>query len=113
MDNLSKRYGRDKPTPTIIFINPDRIDPEHRSYRNGTLAHEFVHALDLAYGRYHRDYEVRERRAVFVQNIWRDLQEYKLRKSYHGRFPTREYQAARRNGTIQNILDRIFTGNTF
>jgi hypothetical protein len=113
LDNLPKRYGREKSTPAVIFINPNRIDPKHRTYGRGTLAHEFVHAIDLAYGRYHPDYKVRERRAVFVQNIWRDLQNYRLRKSYHGRFATLEYQSAKKNQTIQDNLDYIFTGNTF
>ncbi len=113
MDHLPKRYGRSKPTPAIIFINPNRVDPWHRTYGRGTFAHELVHAIDLAYGRYHRNVRVREWRAVFVQNIWRDLRSYKLRNNYHGRFPTLEYQSAKKSGMIPAQLDEIFSGDDF
>ncbi len=109
----TKRYGRQNLGSSIIFIDPDRIDPSHRSYSKGTLPHELVHAIDFAYGRLNPDYEIREKRAVFVQNIWRDLHGNKLRKSYHGRFPTLEYQSAKEKGRIQYYMNNIFSGDGF
>ena len=93
----------------IIYINPKRIDPSHKSYSSGTLIHELVHALDLTSKRYHRDYVVREKRAVFFQNIWRQAHQREFREHYHWRFTTDEYQQAQKTGNIDDFIDYFFT----
>lgn len=108
-DGRPKNLGRNTPTDCIIYVNPRRIDPLNRSFEEGTLVHELVHALDLAYGRYHARYEIRERRAVFMQNYWKDLSGYRLRDSYHGRFPTLDYQNAKSKRTISDYVEHILT----
>jgi hypothetical protein len=112
-DGKPKNLGRKKPTAAVIFINSDRVDPNHESYRLGMLAHELVHALDLTHGRYHSDYAWRERRAVFIENLWRDLNGFELRDSYHGRFPTTDYQYAKAEGTVAYYANFLFTRNDF
>jgi hypothetical protein len=91
-----------------VFIPPDSVDPRSSHWRAGVLAHELTHALDLANGRYNRDATVRERRATFMQNAWRDHIGSELRVSYHGRFPTPDWQEAKRRGAIEQYANYIF-----
>jgi len=91
----------------------DALDPGGPRWRSGLLIHELVHALDLVTGRYNRDYSVRERRAVFMQNVWRLHVGSKLRVSYHGDFATLDYQYAARHGTITEYANYIFTRADF
>jgi hypothetical protein len=92
----SKRRGaeRDTPTGSIIFVNPYRIIPSDNTYKRGTFVHELVHAFDLANGLYNSDVEIRERRAIFFQNMWRETKGKDPREDYHGRFVTDDYQKA-------------------
>jgi hypothetical protein len=99
VDGRPTKLGRSEPTGARLYLNPEALRPGAKRYRNGTLVHELVHAVDLAYGQYNADYAVRERRAVFMQNLARELNGYKLRGSYHERFPTRHYQEAKTAGT--------------
>ena len=78
-DGRPKREGRTQPTNATIFIPEAAVKPGSARWKSGLLVHELVHALDLADGRYNRDYTVRERRAVFMQNIWRQHVRYQLR----------------------------------
>jgi hypothetical protein len=110
---------RDEPTGSTIFINPFRIDPSDTSYESGTFVHELVHALDLAYGLYNSEKEIRERRAVFFQNMWRDARRDSLRESYHGDFVTDDYQRAviadskgDPNGVV-DVTAHLFSHNDF
>lgn len=110
-DNKKRGAKRDKPTNSIIFINTNRITPSHKTYKSGTLIHEIVHALDLANGLYNSDYKIRERRAIFFQNIWRSLQHKTLRSNYHDRFQTLDYQNAVNSGTINTFVTHYFSHN--
>jgi len=109
VDGGAKASGRTKPTGAIVYILPDDVDPRSSAWKQGDLVHELVHALDLAYGRYHRDDTVRERRAVFLQNVWRARLGAQLRTTYHGRFATMDYQDASRRGTLSELAQCIFT----
>ncbi|HFD32189.1 MAG TPA: hypothetical protein ENJ28_05715 [Gammaproteobacteria bacterium] len=106
-----KKYGAERsiPTDSIIYINKNRISKNNKTYKSGTLIHELIHALDLANGNYNGDYIVREKRAVFFQNIWRDKQSKKLRSSYHGRFETKEYQNMKAKNKIDKFVTYYFT----
>jgi hypothetical protein len=93
-DSLGRGAERDTPTASTIFVNPFRIKKSDSSYERGTFVHELVHALDLAYGQYNSDYRIRERRAVFFENMWRHEHGADFRGDYHGRFTTDDYQKA-------------------
>ena len=77
------------------------------------IHHELVHAHDIAYGQYARENPVRERRAVFMQNVWRARLGTPLRPTYHGRFDTLDYQDALRRGTLSELEDYIFNRSDF
>ena len=112
-DGRRRGTGRSVPTPAIVYIPRDTVDPASAHWRNGLLVHELVHAIDLAFGRYNRDYTVRERRAVFIQNIWRDRIGFPLRKDYHGRFATLDYQYAKSRGAVAEYARYLFSGADF
>jgi hypothetical protein len=112
-DGRKRGSGRSAPTPAIIFIPRDTVDPASAHWRNGLLVHELVHAIDLAYGRYNRDYTVRERRAVFIQNIWRERTGFPLRREYHGRFATLDFQYAKSRGAVAEYVRYLFNGPDF
>ncbi|MES9969680.1 MAG: M91 family zinc metallopeptidase [Candidatus Thiodiazotropha sp.] len=111
LDNKRRGAERDSSTDSIIYINRNRITRSHKTYKSGTLIHEIVHALDLANGNYHGRYPLREKRAVFFQNIWRDKQVKKLRSDYHGRFKTIEYQNAKKARQVNFFVDYYFENN--
>ncbi|GAB6905884.1 hypothetical protein DESC_590149 [Desulfosarcina cetonica] len=69
LDEKSRSAARNKGTDSIIYINTDRITRTDKTYKRGVLIHELVHAYDLSDGKYHRSYPIREKRAVFFQNI--------------------------------------------
>lgn len=110
-DNKSRGAERNTPTNSIIYINTNRITKTHKSYTSGTLIHELVHASDLANGKYHSSYPIREKRAIFFQNIWRNTHSKKLRTNYHGRFKTDEYQKAIKSGKIKQFVSHYFEYN--
>ena len=112
-DGGPKREGRTSPTDATIYIPQSAIVPGSERWRSGLLVHELVHGLDLATGRYNRDYAVRERRAVFLQNIWRERTAFSLRTSYHAVFPTMDYQYAKSLGLTANYLEYIFSRSDF
>jgi hypothetical protein len=56
---------------------------------------------------------VRERRAVFMQNVWRAHLGRKLPTDYHGRFATLDYQDAARRGAVGELARYIFTRSDF
>ena len=111
LDNKNRGSERNSATNSIIYINTNRVTQSHKSYRSGTLVHEIVHALDLARGNYHSDYSIREKRAVFFQNIWRNSHSKKLRTDYHGRFETKEYQNAKKSGQLSKFVNYYSKNN--
>ena len=112
-DGRPKQEGRTRPTGAIIHLPPWGVDMASKRWSNGLLVHELTHALDLATGRYHPDNRVRERRAVFIQNLWRDRVGAALRVDYHGYFPTLDYQEAKRQRRIDEYVGYVFTRNDF
>jgi hypothetical protein len=113
VDRRPKSTGRSKPTGAIVYIQTVDLDPRNAAWKQGDLVHELVHAVDLAYGRYHADDTVRERRAVFLQNVWRARFRSALRSTYHGRFATTDYQDAKRRGIVNEHGQYIFTRADF
>lgn len=111
LDQKKRGASRGQYTDSVIYINPERIQLSSPSYAGGTLIHELVHAVDLASGRYHDDYRIREKRAVFFQNIWRNSQGKSLRRHYHNRFATLEYQQHALGNSIQSFVDYYFSLN--
>jgi hypothetical protein len=109
LDSKSRSAERNTATNSIIFINTNRITKTHKTYNSGTLVHEIVHASDLANGKYHGNYPIREKRAVFFQNIWRNAHSKKLRTDYHGRFETTEYQDAKKAGKLKQFVNYYLT----
>jgi len=112
-DKQSKATGRDKPSDATVFLPPDAVEPGKNFWNSGTLAHELTHAIDLANGRYNKDVKVRERRATFMQNVWRSHTGKTIRTSYHDRFPTLDYQEAMRTGKMDEYVRYIFTRSDF
>ncbi|NOQ14432.1 MAG: hypothetical protein GQ583_08160 [Methyloprofundus sp.] len=111
LDNKRRSDARSSATNSIIYMNENRVNQTHRSYNSGTLIHELVHAHDLAYGKYNSNYTIREKRAVFFQNIWRDTHSKTLRTDYHERFETNEYQNAKQAGKLNKFVNYYFTHN--
>ena len=112
-DGRPKKDGRTAPTDATVFIPQAALDPGSPRWNSGLLVHELVHGLDLTTGRYNSDYTVRERRATFIQNIWRKRVGSGLRVSYHGKFATLDYQYAAQHGTIPDYAKYIFTRPDF
>jgi hypothetical protein len=112
-DGRPKREGRTRPTNATIFVPRSAVEPGSSRWKSGLLAHELVHALDLTSGRYNRDYTVRERRAVFIQNIWREHVGHPLRVSYHRAFATLDYQYASAHGQVTEYLHYLFSRADF
>ena len=113
VDGRPKREGRSEPTDCIIYIPQSAVEPGSSRWKSGLLVHELVHALDFATGRYNRNWMLRERRAVFLQNVWRARVGFRLRDSYHGKFPTVDYQFAAQQGSIAEYLDYLYSRNDF
>ncbi len=111
LDDLKRGAERSAATSSIIYINKNRITQTHKTYNSGILIHEIVHASDLANGKYHHSYPIREKRAIFFQNIWRDTHSKKLRTDYHRRFETTEYQQAKKAGELNKFVKYYFSYN--
>lgn len=111
LDGKGRRGARNSPTSSEIYIYTKRITKNHRSYKSGTFVHELVHAYDLATGNYHSDHEIREKRAIFFQNIWRKAHSKSLRSNYHQRFDTTEYQDAEDSGVIDKFIKYYYSHN--
>ena len=108
-DGQPKHQGRASPTDATIYLNRDGVEPGRPRYKGGVLVHELQHALDLSAGRYHPDVTVRERRAVFMQNVWRQQIGYRMRDAYRARFPTQDYQTAAARGELDAYVRHLFT----
>lgn len=112
-DKRRKSEGRRKPADATVYLPPDAVEPGKLHWKSGTLAHELTHAIDLANGRYDSIVTVRERRATFMQNAWRQQSGHPLRTSYHNRFPTLDYQEAVTRGALDEYVDYLFTRSDF
>src|SRR5262249_9909297 len=105
--------------PAAIYLTLMNVNPYGSYSKRGTLPHELVHAVDLAYGHLHPDRIVRERRAVFMENIWREAHAWRISERYFdgktASFETLEYQRAKKQGpvAISRCVELILTGKTF
>ena len=111
LDNLGRGRARNRPTSAAIYLTTESVDPTRTSWKGGVLPHEMTHAMDLASGRYNKDYKIRERRAIVFQNIWRARVNKTLREDYHGSFDTLDYQNAKRAGTLGKLTEHIFSSS--
>jgi len=111
LDDKDRGAERSAATDSIIYLNTNRVNSLHKSYKSGTLIHELAHAYDLASGHYNAEYPVREKRAVFFQNLWRNSHSKKIRTDYHGRFETMEFQKARSTGRLNMWVKGYFLHN--
>lgn len=111
IDNKARGAARSTATSSIVYINPNRITQTHKTYNSGTLIHEITHAYDLANGQYHSNYSIREKRAVFFQNIWRNSHAKELRTDYHGRFSTNDYLQANKAGQLKQFVNYYYSHN--
>ncbi len=105
--------------PAAIYLTLANVNPYWSESKRGMLPHELVHAVDLVYGRLHPDRLVRERRAVFMENVWRDAHGWPIAERYFdgkiASFETLEYQRAKKQGAtaIARCVEQILTANWF
>ncbi|OVE78332.1 hypothetical protein BVX98_00570 [bacterium F11] len=71
-DFLVRGAARVEQTKATFYLHPTRINSRLSSFKLGTFVHQLVHARDLNYGEFSGDYRVREKRASFFRNAWRD-----------------------------------------
>ena len=89
----SRVLGRDGTIgyPAAVYLTLANVNPYWSESKRGMLAHELVHAVDLVYGRSHPERLVRERRASFMENVWRDVHGWRLTEQYFdGKLPAFE-----------------------
>ena len=107
------------PYPAAIYLTLVNVNPYWSESKRGMLPHELVHAVDIVYGRLHPDRLVRERRAVFMDNVWRDTHGWLISERYFdgkiASFETLEYQRAKKQGAaaITRRVEQILTVNWF
>lgn len=99
LDTKIQGAERLTPTPADVFIHPSRIDPKLSLFKVGTFVRELAMALDLAEGHFSKDYRMRERRAFFFVNAWRDALNLSL-ISTSDRIETTDYQYAKNEGLL-------------
>src|SRR5262245_6234765 len=100
-----------------IYLSLGMVNPYWTQYRRGQLPHELMHAVDLVYERVHPNRLVRERRAMFMENVWRDVHGWSLAEAYTDSklplFETLEYQRAKRQGLVVRCVDVLLTVSSF
>ncbi len=103
--------------PAAIYLSLGMVNPYWTEYKRGQLAHELTHAVDLAYGRMNPQRMVAERRAMFMENVWRDVHGWSLAEHYTDSklplFETLEYQRAKSRGVLARCVDIILTVTSF
>ena len=115
----ARTLGRDGTIgyPAVVYLTLANVNPYWSESKRGMLPHELVHAVDLVYGRTHPDRLVRERRASFMENVWRDVHGWLLAERYFdGKLPafeTLEYQRAKSRGAIAQCVEMILSTSAF
>jgi hypothetical protein len=99
MDTKIQGAERREFTGARLFLHPSRIDPRLSLYKLGTFVYCLAIAADLNYGQFSTDYRVRERRAVFFSNAWKDALGYAL-ITVSDNVPTSDYQKAKKDGQL-------------
>jgi hypothetical protein len=90
---------RRQPTGAVVYLHPSRVDPSLSLYKLGTMVYFLAMAADLNTGQFSSDYRLRERRAVFFSNAWKDSLGYTL-LSISDNVPTPDYQKAKQDGLL-------------
>jgi hypothetical protein len=90
---------RRQPTGTVVYLHPSRVDPNLSLYKLGTMVYFLAMAADLNTGQFSSDYRLRERRAVFFSNAWKDSRGYTL-LSISDNVSTPDYQKAKQDGLL-------------
>jgi len=93
-DTKIRGGARETPTQAVFFLHPSRINPNLSLFRLGTFVHQLSHAVDFNFGVFSGDYIIREKKASFFRNAWRDSSGYKL-VEISDRIPTPEYLIAK------------------
>lgn len=105
--------------PAAIYLTLANVNPYWSESKRGMLPHELVHGVDLVYGRLHPDRLVRERRAVFMENVWRDVHGWPICERYFdgkiASFETLEYRRAKKQGAtaMARCVEQILTVGSF
>jgi len=97
----TKIQGAERKTPTaaIVYLHPSRVDSQLSLYKLGTFAYFLAMAADLNAGQFSSDYRVRERRATFFVNAWRDSFGYSMLATSDN-VTTPDYQKAKQAGLL-------------
>ncbi len=85
---------RRQPTNAVAYIHPSRVDPNLSLFKLGTFVYFLAMAADLNTGQFSADYRIRERRAIFFSNAWKDSFGYPL-LSISDNVPTPDYRSAK------------------
>jgi len=91
--------ARKESTSAFLYLHPSRIDPHLSTFKLGTFVHELVLSMDLNLGVFSGDFKIREKRANFFRNAWRDSLGLGLYET-SGNIPTTEYQEAKKKGFL-------------
>lgn len=98
---------RRQPTGAILYIHPSRVDPALSLFKLGTFVYFLALASDLNTGQFFSDYRIRERRAVFFSNAWKDSAGYPLLTTSDN-VPTPDYQFAKEQGLLTEDQKNTF-----
>jgi hypothetical protein len=90
---------RKQPTGAYLYLHPSRIDPSLSLFKLGTFVYFLAQAADLNQGQFSADYRIRERRAIFFSNAWKDSLGYPV-LSISDNVPTPDYQKAKQDGLL-------------
>ena len=93
----------------VLYFPPWQVDLENPKAHRGIVAHELSHVVDKIYNRYHSRKEIRERRAMFFHNMWRDEQGLRLFKMYNRKWDATDYQRAKSGGQLAQAVNYLFS----
>lgn len=103
--------------PAALYLTVGMVNPHWMEYKRGALAHELVHALDFVYGRWSSDRLLAERRAMFMENVWRDALGWRLAEHYTDQklplFETLEYQRAKSQNAVARCVEMLLSVSSF
>lgn len=98
-DTRIQGAARSTPTSSTLYLHPSRIDPALSLFKLGTFVQQLAASADLARGEFSGDYKVREKRATFFVNGWREALKLPLVPTSDN-VPTPEYQQALQSNLI-------------
>jgi hypothetical protein len=99
VDTIMRSGSRKAPTAAVLYLNKLRANPKLSVFKLGTFVHSMATAMDLNMGVFSGDYKVREKRASFFRNAWRDSMSLGYFET-SGDVKTHDYQLAKKMGLI-------------